>query len=68
MNTLYNEVTLLSELHEELKLAFSTYLKEVEEFDAGKKVAAIRARKALGEMGKLITARRKEIQEQKIKT
>lgn len=58
----------MSELHEEIKLAFATYLKEVEEFQAGKKVAAARARKALGDMGKLITARRKEIQEQKIKT
>ena len=55
-------------MHEEIKLAFATYIKEVEEFEAGKKVAAARARKALGELGKLITARRKEIQEQKIKT
>jgi hypothetical protein len=57
----------LSELHEEIKLAFATYVKEVEEFEAGKKVAGARARKALGDLGKLITARRKEIQEQKIK-
>lgn len=58
----------VSELHEDIKLAFATYLKEIEEFESGKKVAAARARKALGDLGKLITARRKEIQEQKIKT
>jgi predicted secreted Zn-dependent protease len=60
---------LLSELHEELKLAFATYLKEVEQFeDKGVKVAATRARRALNELSKLITARRKEIQEKKINT
>lgn len=55
----------MSELHEEIKSVFATYVREVEEFEAGKKVAAIRARKALSDLGKLITARRKEIQEKK---
>jgi len=57
----------VSELHEDLKVAFATYLKEIEAFEErGIKVAAVRARKALGDMNKLITARRKEIQEKKI--
>lgn len=57
----------MSDLHEELKVAFATYLKEVETFETqGVKVAAVRARKALGDMHKIITARRKEIQEQKV--
>jgi hypothetical protein len=68
MSILQTEEGCVSEIHDEIKLAFATYLKEVDEFEAGKKVAAARARKALGELGKLITARRKEIQEQKMNT
>tara|TARA_A100000164_G_scaffold125208_1_gene111104 strand:- start:931 stop:1149 length:219 start_codon:yes stop_codon:yes gene_type:complete len=40
------------------------YIKESEAFDTkGNKAAATRARKALGELGKLCKDRRKEIQE-----
>lgn len=53
-------------LHEEIVLAFNNYLKEVETFeDKGVKAAAARARKALGDLGKLTKDRRKEIQERK---
>lgn len=57
----------MSELHEQLKITFSVYLKEIEEFEGkGKKVSAARARKALQDMKTLITARRQEIQDMKI--
>lgn len=53
-------------LHEEILLAFNNYLKETETFDdKGVKAAASRARKALGDLGKLSKERRKEIQEKK---
>lgn len=53
-------------LHDEIVLAFNTYLKEAETFDEkGVKAAAARARKALGDLGKLTKDRRKEIQEKK---
>ena len=53
-------------LHEEIVLAFNTYMKEAETFDEkGVKAAAARARKALGELGKLSKDRRKQIQERK---
>jgi hypothetical protein len=53
-------------VHEQLKMAFYDYLKQVEEFETkGKKVAAVRARKALQEMKTLIAARRQEIQHTK---
>jgi hypothetical protein len=56
----------MSDLHEQLKLTFSMYLKEIEEFEAkGKKVSAVRARKALQDLKTLITDRRQEIQDQK---
>lgn len=55
----------MSNLHEEIKLTFAIYLKEVEDFEKGKKVAAVRARKALTDLKSLITERRKEIQEEK---
>lgn len=55
----------MSNLHEEIKLTFAIYLKEVEDFEKGKKVAAVRARKALTDLKNLITERRKEIQEEK---
>lgn len=59
----------LSELHDEIKVAFATYIKEVELFEEkGVKVAAARARKALNDLNKLIPQRRKEIQEKKINT
>ena len=53
-------------LHDEIVLAFNNYLKEAETFDEkGVKAAAARARKALGDLGKLTKERRKEIQERK---
>ena len=53
-------------LHEEIVLAFNNYMKEAETFDEkGVKAAATRARKALGDLGKLTKERRKEIQERK---
>jgi hypothetical protein len=56
----------MSDLHEQLKLTFSIYLKEIEEFESkGKKVSAVRARKALQDLKPLIIARRQEIQDQK---
>lgn len=43
-----------------------TYIKESESFETkGVKASAARARKALGEIGKLAKERRKEIQEKK---
>ena len=53
-------------LHDEIVLAFNNYLAEAETFeDKGVKAAAARARKALGDLGKLSKDRRKEIQERK---
>lgn len=53
-------------LHEQIVSAFEDYLKEAQSFDEkGVKVAATRARKALGELGKLSKTRRAEIQEKK---
>jgi len=52
-------------MHDELVLAFHTYLKEHEQFEKGVKAAAPRARKALHELHLLTRERRKEIQEQK---
>lgn len=53
-------------LHEEIVQAFNSYLKEAETFDEkGVKAAAARARKALGDLGKLTKNRRAEIQEKK---
>lgn len=52
--------------HDEIILAFNNYLKESEAFEGkGVKAAAARARKALGELGKLTKARRGEIQDKK---
>jgi len=52
--------------HEEIVQAFNTYLKEHETFeDKGVKAAATRARKALGDLGKLTKDRRKEIIDKK---
>ena len=59
----------MSEIHEQLKVAFATYVKESEKFEQeGVKVSAVRARQALNDLKQLITERRKEIQEQKLKT
>jgi hypothetical protein len=51
--------------HESIVEQFETYLKENETFGNGTKAAAARARKALGELGKLTKERRKEIQDEK---
>lgn len=54
--------------HDEIVLAFNNYLKETQAFEEkGVKAAAARARKALGDLGKLTKDRRKEIQERKNK-
>ena len=56
----------MSDLHEQIKVAYATYLKENEQFEIkGIKAAAPRARKALFELNKLAKERRKEIQEKK---
>jgi len=53
-------------LHEQIVEAYENYLKEAETFDGkGVKAAATRARKALGDMGKLAKDRRAEIQDKK---
>ena len=53
-------------IHEEIVQAFNNYLAEHETFESkGVKAAATRARKALGDLGKLTKERRKEIQEKK---
>ena len=56
----------MSDIHEQIKAQYEAYLNEAQSFDEkGVKAAAARARKALGEMGKLAKARRAEIQEKK---
>lgn len=53
-------------LHEQIVQEFNNYVKESELFDdKDVKAAAVRARKALGEIAKLTKDRRKEIQERK---
>lgn len=53
-------------IHEEIVQAFNNYITEAETFDGkGVKAAAARARKALGNLGKLAKTRRAEIQEKK---
>ena len=50
----------------EVLKAYEAYLKESEAFETkGVKAAATRARKALGDLGKLSKSRRAEIQEKK---
>jgi len=52
--------------HDEIVQAFNNYLAEQEAFETkGVKAAAARARKALGDLGKLTKERRKEIQDKK---
>ena len=46
-------------LHEQLKLAFSIYIKESEKFESGVKASAVRAREALHELKEIIVLRRK---------
>ena len=58
----------MSELsqHEQIVQAFNNYLAEAETFEnKGVKTAAARARKALGDLGKLTKTRRAEIQDKK---
>ena len=52
--------------HDEIVAAYDAYLKESESFETKNvKASAARARKALGNLGKLSKARRKEIQDRK---
>jgi hypothetical protein len=56
----------MTENHLQIKALFEQYLAENDKFEnGGVKAAATRARKALGELGKLTKERRKEIQEKK---
>jgi hypothetical protein len=56
----------MTETHLKIKACFEQYLKESESFEVkGVKAAAARARKALGDLGKLTKTRRAEIQEKK---
>ncbi|MCF7942874.1 MAG: hypothetical protein K9L21_00390 [Spirochaetia bacterium] len=53
-------------LHDQIVEQFEAYVAENQKFeDKGVKAAAARARKALGELGKLSKERRKEIQDKK---
>ncbi len=53
-------------LHEQIIEQYETYIAESQKFEEkGVKASATRARKALGELGKLAKERRKEIQEKK---
>lgn len=52
--------------HDSIQEQVAVYIEESAKFEEkGVKAAASRARKALGEIGKLTKARRKEIQEKK---
>lgn len=56
----------MSDLHNKIIESYEAYLSESEAFDSKNvKAAAARARKALGDIGKLAKERRKEIQERK---
>jgi hypothetical protein len=56
----------MATLHEDILAAVETYVAESQTFDGkGVKAAAARARKALGDLGKLTKARRAEIQDKK---
>jgi len=56
----------MTETHMQIKKFYEEYLEENEKFETkGVKAAAARARKALGEIGKLVKERRKEIQDKK---
>ena len=54
--------------HDQIVAAYETYLAENESFETKYvKASAARARKALGELGKLAKTRRAEIQERKLR-
>ena len=56
----------MSSIHEQIVAEYESYIKESESFESKSvKAAAARARKALGNMGKLAKSRRAEIQEKK---
>lgn len=56
----------MTETHLKIKQMFEDYISENEKFENnGVKAAAARARKALGELGKLAKTRRAEIQDKK---
>ena len=56
----------MSQTHESIMTTIQTYSEENSKFtEKGVKASATRARKALAELGKLIKARRKEIQDTK---
>jgi hypothetical protein len=56
----------MATIHEQILDQVDSYLNESAKFeDKGVKAAAARARKALGEIGKLSKARRAEIQDKK---
>ena len=56
----------MSTIHEQIIAEYENYMKESEAFDTKNvKAAAARARKSLGNMGKLAKERRKEIQDKK---
>ena len=50
---------------EQIKTEFEAFLAEDAKFSAGNSAAGTRARKALGEVGKLVKARRNEITAEK---
>jgi len=57
----------MTDLHDELKALFTTYIRESEKFEhEGVKVSAVRARQALNELKALIPQRRKQIQDKKM--
>lgn len=52
--------------HDQIIIAYNNYINETKDFEEkGIKAAGVRARRALQELNKLTTKRRKEIQEQK---
>ena len=56
----------MSEFHSQIIEQYDTYLAEHQNFEEkGVKASAARARKALGEIGKLAKSRRAEIQDKK---
>ncbi|MGY8867542.1 MAG: hypothetical protein ACKVJK_18225 [Methylophagaceae bacterium] len=55
-----------NQIHEQIVAAYESYLAEHASWeDKGVKAAAARARKALGDIGKLTKSRRAEIQDKK---
>ena len=56
----------MSEFHTQIVEQYETYLSEHQNFEEkGVKASAAKARKALGEIGKLAKSRRAEIQDKK---